>query len=123
MSTIDATYFLCRLGTTVLRRIFHVSPSAGINPVPMTNSRISDKRPLLNELAWVNNISFATSLSLTTTNFLGPIARTNISPYAWKRVNSGTNTGWPAISRMSPIATGILLMSSLRQRRESFASW
>mmetsp|Transcript_1627 Transcript_1627/g.6777 ORF Transcript_1627/g.6777 Transcript_1627/m.6777 type:complete len:248 (-) Transcript_1627:6-749(-) len=121
MSTIDATYFLCRLGTTVRLRIFHVSPFAGMRPVPMTKSRISDSRPLLKELACVSSISFATSLSDTTTNFFGPMARTNISPYARKSLYRGTNTGWPAISRMSPAATGMRLMDSFLHLRESLA--
>ena len=123
MSTMLATYFLCSEGTTVLRRIFHVSPSAGMRPVPMTNSRISESSPLLKLVACVRSISFATSLSDTTTNFFGPIASTNISPYAWNSVYRGTNTGWPAISRMSPIATGIFPRSSLRHRRATRASW
>ena len=48
----------------------------------MTNSRISESSPLLKLVACVRSISFATSLSDTTTNFFGPIASTNISPYA-----------------------------------------
>ena len=84
MSTMDATYFLCNDGTTTRRRIFHVSPLAGIKPVPMTKSRISESKPLLNEFACVRSISFATSLSDTTTNFFGPMAKMNISPYARK---------------------------------------
>mmetsp|Transcript_7065 Transcript_7065/g.17552 ORF Transcript_7065/g.17552 Transcript_7065/m.17552 type:complete len:265 (-) Transcript_7065:99-893(-) len=123
MSTMEPTYFRCSEGTTTRRRIFHVSPSAGMRPVPMTNSKISDSRPLEKLFACVCNISRATSLSDTTTNFLGPMASTNISPYARKSLYSGTKTGCPAISRMSPMATGILLMASLRHLRESLASW
>ena len=89
--------------------------------MPMTKSRISDSKPLLKELACVSSISFATSLSDTTTNFFGPMARMNISPYARKSLYRGTNTGWPAISRMSPAATGMRLMDSFLHLRESLA--
>jgi hypothetical protein len=47
MPTIAARYFLCRAGTTVRLLIFHTSPSAGMRPVPITKSRISDRMPLL----------------------------------------------------------------------------
>ena len=88
----------------------------------MTKSKISDSNPLEKLFACVSNISLATALSLTTTNFFGPIARTNISPYAKNSLYSGTKTGCPAISRMSPLATGIFDIASARHRLDNLAS-
>eukprot|EP00976_Prorocentrum_cordatum_P088206 1187217-Prorocentrum_minimum.AAC.2 len=74
MSAMHWSQALWKPGTMALRRTFHISRSAGINPVPMMGSRISARMPLSNEVARTRRISFAATGSDTTMNALGPNA-------------------------------------------------
>ncbi|KAA6418483.1 MAG: hypothetical protein FRX49_11539 [Trebouxia sp. A1-2] len=104
------------------KRNVPMSPSAGINPLPITKSKISDSSPLEYLWALVSSTCLANAGSEMTTKLLGPKQSRKTGPYARNSLYSGTKTGWPTISLMSPVASGMRTAASLRHCWPSLAN-
>lgn len=94
-----------------------VQPATALHPAQLLTETTSTCAP---PLPTSRNATAHTCLVIcgsdTMTKFLGPKLSRKMGPYTLYSLKRGMNTGWPMISRMSPVATGMRLAASARQR-------